>query len=145
MANTSSSVLPAGISSASSVRPVISFKAPKNSTRTRMSQILTSGYDRGSPMLHVVLPVGLLQCNCSIFGDEKTRQAIVVDPGDDISKITAILDSHRLKLKAIVITHGHIDHIAGAHKLRSLTAAPIYMNERDREQLDMLDVQAGWL
>jgi hydroxyacylglutathione hydrolase len=96
-------------------------------------------------MLHVVLPVGLLQCNCSIFGDEKALEAIVVDPGDDISKITAILDRHRLKVKAIVITHGHIDHVAGAHKLRSLTAAPIYMNERDREQLDMLDVQAGWL
>jgi glyoxylase-like metal-dependent hydrolase (beta-lactamase superfamily II) len=96
-------------------------------------------------MLHVVLPVGLLQCNCSIFGDEKTLDAIVVDPGDDISKITAILDRHQLKVKAIVITHGHIDHVAGAQKLRSLTAAPIYMNERDREQLDMLDAQAAWL
>jgi hydroxyacylglutathione hydrolase len=96
-------------------------------------------------MLHVVLPVGLLQCNCSIFGDEKTLDAIVVDPGDDISKITAILDRHQLKVKAIVITHGHIDHVAGAHKLRLLTGAPIYMNERDREQLDILDVQAAWL
>jgi hydroxyacylglutathione hydrolase len=96
-------------------------------------------------MLHIVLPVGPLQCNCSVFGDEKTRQAIVVDPGDEISKITAILDKHKLKVIAIVITHGHIDHVAGAHKLRELTAAPIYMNERDREQLEMLEVQAGWL
>jgi len=96
-------------------------------------------------MLHIVLPVGLLQCNCSVFGDEKTRQAIVVDPGDEISKITAILDKHKLKVIAIVITHGHIDHVAGAHKLRELTAAPIYMNERDREQIEMLEVQAGWL
>src|SRR3954451_867823 len=139
MAKTPSSVVPSGISSASSAQPVMSFRAPKKSTRTRMSQILTSGYDRKSPMLHVVLPVGLLQCNCSIFGDEKTLDAIVVDPGDDISKITAILDRHQLKVTAIVITHGHIDHVAGAQKLRSLTAAPIYMNERDREQLDMLD------
>ena len=84
-------------------------------------------------MLHVVLPVGLLQCNCSIFGDEKTLEAIVVDPGDDISKITAILDSHRLKVKAIVITHGHIDHIAGAHKLRSLNRrANLYERARSR-------------
>jgi hydroxyacylglutathione hydrolase len=96
-------------------------------------------------MLHVVLPVGPLRCNCSIFGDEKTREAIVVDPGDDISQITAILDRHQLKVKAIVITHGHIDHIAGASQLRALSGAPVYMNERDRPQLDMLHLQARWL
>jgi hydroxyacylglutathione hydrolase len=96
-------------------------------------------------MLHVVLPVGPLHCNCSIFGDEKTHEAIVVDPGDDISQITAILDRHQLKTKAIIITHGHIDHVAGASQLRALTGAPVYMNERDRAQLDMLHLQASWL
>jgi glyoxylase-like metal-dependent hydrolase (beta-lactamase superfamily II) len=48
-------------------------------------------------------------------------------------------------VKAIVITHGHIDHVAGAAKLRALTGAPVYMNEKDEEQLGWLDVQAGWL
>jgi hydroxyacylglutathione hydrolase len=96
-------------------------------------------------MIHVVLPVGPLRCNCSIFGDEKTHEAIVVDPGDDISEITAIVDRHQLKVKAIVITHGHIDHVAGAAQLRALTGAPVYMNERDRPQLDMLHLQASWL
>jgi glyoxylase-like metal-dependent hydrolase (beta-lactamase superfamily II) len=96
-------------------------------------------------MIHVILPVGPLRCNCSVFGDEQTREAIVVDPGDDVSEITAILDQRQLKVGAIVITHGHIDHVAGAHKLRSLTGAPVYMNERDREQLEALAVQAGWL
>jgi glyoxylase-like metal-dependent hydrolase (beta-lactamase superfamily II) len=96
-------------------------------------------------MLHVVLPVGPLQCNCSIFGDEKTHEAIVVDPGGEISDITAILDRHALKVKAIVITHGHIDHVAGASQLRALTGAPVYMNERDREQLEMLHLQAAWI
>jgi glyoxylase-like metal-dependent hydrolase (beta-lactamase superfamily II) len=96
-------------------------------------------------MIHMVLPVGPLRCNCSIFGDEKTREAIVVDPGDDISEITAIVDRHQLKVKAIVITHGHIDHVAGAAQLRALTGAPVYMNERDRPQLDMLHLQASWL
>lgn len=96
-------------------------------------------------MIHVILPVGLLQCNCSIFGDEGTREAIVVDPGDEIKKITDVLDQHGLKVTAIVITHAHIDHVAGAHKLRALTGAPIYMNENDRELLDHLDVQADWL
>jgi hydroxyacylglutathione hydrolase len=96
-------------------------------------------------MIHVILPVGLLQCNCSIFGDEQTREAIVVDPGAEIEKITGVLERHQLKVKAIVITHGHIDHVAGAAKLRALTGAPIYMNERDFEQLDGLAMQAAWL
>jgi hydroxyacylglutathione hydrolase len=96
-------------------------------------------------MIHVILPVGVLQCNCSIFGDEGTREAIVVDPGDNIDEITAILDKHGLKVKAIVITHAHIDHVAGAHKLRTQTGAPVYMNENDRELLNALDVQASWL
>ncbi|MBV9404503.1 MAG: MBL fold metallo-hydrolase [Acidobacteriaceae bacterium] len=96
-------------------------------------------------MIHEILPVGLLQCNCSIFGDEQTREAIVIDPGDEIGKITELLDRHQLKVKAIVITHAHIDHIAGAHKLRALTQAPVYLNENDRELLDALDIQASWL
>ena len=96
-------------------------------------------------MIHEILPVGLLQCNCSVFGDEGTREAIVIDPGDNIENITGILDKHGLKVKAIVITHAHIDHIAGAHKLRALTGAPVYLNENDRELLDALDVQAAWL
>jgi len=96
-------------------------------------------------MIHAILPVGLLQCNCSIFGDEQTREAIVIDPGDEIGKITAVLDKHQLKVKAIVITHGHIDHVAGAAKLRTLTGAPVYMNNKDEEQLDLLERQAEWL
>jgi hydroxyacylglutathione hydrolase len=96
-------------------------------------------------MIHVVLPVGLLQCNCSVFGDEQTHEAIVIDPGDEIENITSILERHQLKVTAIVITHAHIDHIAGAHKLRALTGAPVYLNERDRELLNALDMQARWL
>ena len=96
-------------------------------------------------MIHVVLPVGMLQCNCSVFGDESTREAIVIDPGDEIDKITAVLTEHRLRVKAIVITHAHIDHVAGAHRLRQLTHAPIYMNERDSRLLDLLETQAAWL
>lgn len=96
-------------------------------------------------MIHVILPVGLLQCNCSIFGDEQSREAIVIDPGDEIEKITEVLDRHQLKVKAIIITHAHIDHVAGAEKLRALTQAPVYMNEADRELLNALDIQAQWL
>ncbi len=96
-------------------------------------------------MIHEVLPVGVLQCNCSIFGDEQSREAIVVDPGDDIGDIQAILSRHRLKVKAIVITHAHIDHIGGAAKLKKATGAPVYMNESDQVLYDNLEMQAGWL
>ena len=96
-------------------------------------------------MIHEILPVGPLQCNCSIFGDEQTREAIVVDPGDNIEGILAILEKHKLKVKAIVITHAHIDHIGGAAKLKAATEAPVLMNARDQELYDHLDVQAAWL
>ncbi len=96
-------------------------------------------------VIHEVLAVGMLQCNCSIFGDEATREAIVIDPGDDISDIVAILDRHQLKVKNIVITHAHIDHIGGAAKLKALTGAPVHMNASDQVLYDALDVQAGWL
>src|SRR6266849_6730170 len=87
----------------------------------------------------------MLQCNCSIFGDETSREAIVIDPGDEIERITRVLDRHGLRVKAIVITHAHIDHIGGAAKLRAATGAPVYMNQNDALLRDMLDVQAQWL
>jgi glyoxylase-like metal-dependent hydrolase (beta-lactamase superfamily II) len=96
-------------------------------------------------MIHEILPVGMLQCNCSIFGDETTRQAMVIDPGDEIARILEIVASHSLTVTAIVITHAHIDHIAGAQKLKQATGAPVYMNLEDCELQAMLDVQAGWL
>ena len=96
-------------------------------------------------MVHEILPVGVLGCNCSVFGDETTREAIVVDPGDDISEIEAVLDRHQLKLKAIVITHAHIDHIGGAAKLKARRSAPVWMNSSDQFLYDHLDMQANWL
>ena len=96
-------------------------------------------------MIHEVLPVGMLQCNCSILGDEATREAIVVDPGDEISRILAVLAKHQLTVKQIVITHAHIDHIAGAAKLKRATGAPVFLNQFDLPLVQMLDVQAGWL
>jgi hydroxyacylglutathione hydrolase len=96
-------------------------------------------------MIHEILPVGPLQCNCSIFGDEQTREAMVVDPGAEISRILEILALHSLKVTAIVITHAHIDHIGGAQKLKQATGAPVYMNLNDAELQKMLPVQATWL
>jgi glyoxylase-like metal-dependent hydrolase (beta-lactamase superfamily II) len=96
-------------------------------------------------MIHEILTVGPLQCNCSILGDENSHEAIVVDPGDDIPRIIAVLAAHGLTVKKIVITHAHIDHIAGAHRLKQLTGAPILYNQHDLPLVKMMDIQAGWL
>src|SRR5262249_46937972 len=96
-------------------------------------------------MIHEIFPVGPLACNCSVIGDERTHEAMVIDPGDEIERVLDILKQHGLKLKMIVVTHGHIDHIGGAGKLQKTTGAPIYMNERDQMQLKLLPVQAMWI
>jgi len=96
-------------------------------------------------MIHEILPVGALECNCSILGDENTHKATVVDPGDDISAIMRLLEKHQLQVEQIIITHAHIDHVGGAVRLKKLTGAPIYMNQFDLPLLKMMDTQAGWL
>jgi hydroxyacylglutathione hydrolase len=96
-------------------------------------------------MIHEIFPVGPLQCNCSIVGDEQTREAMVIDPGDNIEDVLAILQRHGLTVKQIVITHAHIDHIGGAAKLKRATGAPVLLNANDQALLKMLDVQASWL
>jgi hydroxyacylglutathione hydrolase len=96
-------------------------------------------------MIMETFPVGPLQCNCTILGDEQTGEAIVVDPGEEIGRIERRLAEHKLRLKQILITHGHIDHVGGALKLKRLTGAPILMNENDLMQLEMMDKQADWL
>ena len=69
-------------------------------------------------MIIETFPVGLLQCNCTILGDEQTREAIVIDPGDDPQEILARLAKHGLNAKQIVCTHTHIDHVGAIADLQ---------------------------
>jgi hydroxyacylglutathione hydrolase len=96
-------------------------------------------------MIHEIIPVGPLQCNCSIIGNETSREAMVIDPGGDIEDVLALVHKHNLQVKQIVITHAHIDHVGGAKKLRAATGAPILLNQNDNELLKILDVQAAWI
>ncbi len=87
----------------------------------------------------------MLQCNCSIIGDPETREALVVDPGDETARILETLAKHALTVKAIVSTHAHIDHVGGLRKMQQATGAPVLMHADDMELYRHLDVQAAWL
>jgi hydroxyacylglutathione hydrolase len=82
-------------------------------------------------MIHEVIPVGWLQCNCSIVGDEATGVGVVIDPGDEIERIQEILERHKLRLEGIIVTHAHIDHLGGLEKLKRATGAAAMMHEAD--------------
>jgi glyoxylase-like metal-dependent hydrolase (beta-lactamase superfamily II) len=90
-------------------------------------------------------PVGPLRCNCTILGDEFTHEAVVVDPGDNITEILARLQKHGLTLRQIVITHAHIDHVGGAALLKKATGAPVFLNQNDLGLLSAMEMQANWL
>lgn len=96
-------------------------------------------------LIHEVIPVGLLQCNCSILGDPETGEAIVVDPGDEVDRILEILRRHKLKVRAIVSTHTHIDHVGGLAALHRATHAPVLIHDADLGLYRTLDMQAQWL
>jgi glyoxylase-like metal-dependent hydrolase (beta-lactamase superfamily II) len=96
-------------------------------------------------MILETFPVGPLACNCTLLGDLLGGEAMVVDPGDNVPQILARLAEHRLTLKQIVVTHGHIDHVGGALRLKRATGAPILLNQNDLPLLKMMDMQAAWL
>lgn len=98
-----------------------------------------------SALIHEILPVGILQCNCHIVGDPETREAIVIDPGDEVDRILALIVKHRLTVKAIVSTHAHIDHVGGLKRLHDVTSAPVLMNEADIPMYQQMFLQAQFL
>jgi glyoxylase-like metal-dependent hydrolase (beta-lactamase superfamily II) len=96
-------------------------------------------------MIHEILPVGMLACNCSILGDEATGEAVVVDPGDDVARIQEVLSRHHLRPKYIIATHAHIDHVGGIEKLKRATGAAVLMHQADLPLYQNLALQAAWL
>ena len=96
-------------------------------------------------LIHITIPVGMLQCNCSIIGDPATREALVIDPGDEVNRILDLLGRHKLIVKAIVSTHAHIDHVGGLSKLHQYTGAPVLMHRDDLPLYQAMDMQASFL
>ncbi|MGH9377435.1 MAG: MBL fold metallo-hydrolase [Terriglobia bacterium] len=96
-------------------------------------------------MIHEILTVGMLACNCSVLGDDTSGEALVIDPGAEIERVEDALKRHGLRAKAIVVTHAHIDHVGGIEKLQRATGAPVYMHQEDLPLYQNLAVQAAWL
>jgi glyoxylase-like metal-dependent hydrolase (beta-lactamase superfamily II) len=96
-------------------------------------------------LIHEILPVGMLQCNCHIIGDPKAHEALVIDPGDDAERILEVIKRHKLRVTGIIITHTHIDHVAGLHRMHQATGAPVRIHADDLDLYRMLDMQAAWI
>ncbi len=111
----------------------------------RTTDVILTLMQESQKLIHEILPVGMLQCNCHIVGDPLSREAIVIDPGDDAAKIMEVIERHHLKVTAIVVTHTHIDHVIGLRRVHQATGAPIYVHADDLDLYRMLDVQATWL
>jgi hydroxyacylglutathione hydrolase len=110
-----------------------------------MSDGRTALHAASDGLIHITIPVGMLQCNCSIIGDPESREALVVDPGDEVNRILDLLGRHKLTVKAIVSTHAHIDHVGGLCKLHQYTGAPVLMHRDDLPLYQAMDMQAAFL
>ncbi len=86
-------------------------------------------------------PVGPLQCNCTILGDNSTGKAVVIDPGGDADIIMNELETMGLQVVAIYHTHAHLDHILAAGEIKARTGAPIHLHQEDKFLWDMLEQQ----
>jgi hydroxyacylglutathione hydrolase len=89
--------------------------------------------------------VGPLACNCTIVGDEATREAIVVDGGDGVDDVVGRLKELGLRASLLIHTHAHIDHIGDLGRLRELTGARGFLHPDDLPLYQTLPLQARWI
>ena len=90
-------------------------------------------------MILEILVTGPLETNTYLVGDRSTGEAIVIDPGGDVDAIAARLSELKVRLKAIVNTHGHFDHVSGNRALIEATGAPLYVHKEDASLLAVAD------
>ncbi len=95
-------------------------------------------------MLHKIIAVGPFQCNCSILACERTQEAIVIDPGDEGSKILAFIHEKKLKVRYILHTHAHLDHIGASSELHADLQAPLALHQLDNPLYENLPAQGRY-
>lgn len=88
-------------------------------------------------MLIKKIVVGPLQENCYIVADEKTKQAIVIDPGDEGDRINDVIKGEGLEITAIICTHAHFDHVGAVGDIKAATGAKIFIHKEDLETYGM--------
>jgi glyoxylase-like metal-dependent hydrolase (beta-lactamase superfamily II) len=97
-------------------------------------------------MIRETLIVGALQVNCYILGCERTRQAVVIDPGDNAPAIQAALRKHGLTLTALLATHAHFDHVLAGRPLQEATGASFHLHPAERPLLAVMrSMTQAWL
>ena len=89
------------------------------------------------------LEVGPIMANCYILGCKKTKEAVVIDPGDETDRILMALTEEGLKVKYILNTHGHFDHVGGNKRLKAATNAPLMIHADDEPMLSDLSTAAS--
>ena len=92
----------------------------------------------------VQLPNGQFVENCWLVADPRTREAVMIDPGEEPAMFLAELDTRRWTLRAIWITHAHIDHILGVAAVKRATGVPVFLHPADRSLYDGLADQGAW-
>jgi hydroxyacylglutathione hydrolase len=93
----------------------------------------------------VAIPNGQFAENCYLVADRRTREAVIIDPGEESKKFLAELKERGWKLQAIWLTHAHIDHIMGVGAVHRATEAPIHLHPLDRPLYDSLPKYGAWV
>src|SRR5581483_1025540 len=93
-------------------------------------------------MILQMMQVGPLGVNCYIVGDEDTREVVVIDPGGNARQIAQVLENLRAKVRGIILTHAHFDHVMGVEALKRATGAPLFVGANEKPVFESVESQA---